>query len=90
MKHQKNKASSDNAKTDNNVVKLLIMIRGYCCQFDNFNNEYMPIVKSLKTLFYFFQKKRNSQTLSSMMISCCYSKLSKSVEEQDRSPTSLI
>ena len=47
----------DNAKApDSNVVKLLIMIRGYCCQFDTLNDEYMLIVKSLKNLFYFFQK----------------------------------
>jgi hypothetical protein len=46
----------DKAKADNNVVKLLIMIRGYCCQFDTLNDEYMLIIKSLKNLFYFVQK----------------------------------
>ncbi len=46
----------DSAKADNNMVKLLTMIRGYCCQFNTLNNEYMLIVKLLKNLFYFFQK----------------------------------
>ena len=41
----------DKAKADNNVVKLLFMIRGYCSQFDTLNNKYMSIVKSLKNLF---------------------------------------
>ncbi len=36
------------------------MIRGYCCQFDTLNNEYMLIVKLLKNLFYFFQKAEQS------------------------------
>ena len=30
----KGKSRYDKAKAVNNVVKLLIMIRGYCCQFD--------------------------------------------------------
>ena len=47
----------DNDKANNDVVKLLTMIRRYCCQFDTFNNEYMSIVKSLENLFYFFQKE---------------------------------
>ena len=46
----------DSAKADNNVVKLLIMIRRYFCQFDTLTDEYMLIVKSLTNLFYFFQK----------------------------------
>jgi hypothetical protein len=46
----------DSAKADNDVVRLLTMIRGYCCQFDTLNNKYMSIVKSLKNLIYFFQK----------------------------------
>ena len=46
----------DNAKADNNVVKLVTMIRGYCSQFDTLNDEYMMIITSLKNLFYFFQK----------------------------------
>jgi hypothetical protein len=41
----------DSAKADNHVVKLLIMIRGYFCQFDTLNAEYMLIAKSLKNLF---------------------------------------
>jgi hypothetical protein len=52
----------DIAKADNNVVKLLIMIRGYCCQFDTLNDEYMLIVKSLKNLFYFFKKAEQSNS----------------------------
>jgi hypothetical protein len=36
------------------VIKLLTIIRGHCCQFDTLNNEYMSIVKSLRNLFYFF------------------------------------
>ena len=52
----------DKAKADNNVVKLLIMIRGYCCQFDTLNNKYMLILKSLKNLFYFFQKAEQSNS----------------------------
>ena len=46
----------DNAKSSSNIIKLLTIIRGYCCQFDTLNDEYMSIVKSLKNLFYFFQK----------------------------------
>jgi len=38
------------------VVKLLTMIRGYCCQFDLLSNEYMVIVVAIRNLFYFFQK----------------------------------
>ena len=35
----------DNVKADKDVVKLLTMIRGYCCQFDTLNNKYMSICK---------------------------------------------
>jgi hypothetical protein len=52
----------DSAKSDNNVVKLLTMIRGYCCQFDTLNIEFMSIVKSLKNLFDFFQKAEQSNS----------------------------
>jgi hypothetical protein len=38
------------------VAKLLVMIRGYCCQFDLLSNEYMAIVAAINNLFYFFQK----------------------------------
>ena len=31
-------------KNKNDVVSLLSMIRGYCCQFDTLNDEYMSIV----------------------------------------------
>jgi hypothetical protein len=52
----------DKAKAGNNVIKLLTIIRGYCCQFDTLNNEYMSIVKSLKNLFYFFQKAEQTNS----------------------------
>jgi hypothetical protein len=48
----------DKAKAGNNVIKLLTSNRGYCCQFDTLNDENMSIVKSLKNLFYFFQKAK--------------------------------
>ncbi len=38
------------------------MIRGYCCQFDTLNDECMSIVKSLKNLFYFFQKTEQTKS----------------------------
>jgi hypothetical protein len=39
------------------MVLLLSMIRGYCCQFDTLNDEYMAIiVGAIKNLLYFFQK----------------------------------
>jgi hypothetical protein len=34
----------ETAKKSNNVVKLLIIIRGYCCQFDSLNDKYMLII----------------------------------------------
>ncbi len=37
----------DKANADNNVARLLIMIRGYCCQFDTLKDKYMSIVKSV-------------------------------------------
>jgi hypothetical protein len=58
----KGTSGCDNAKADNDVVKLLIIIGGYCCQFDTLNDEYMSIVKSLKNLFYFFQKAEHSNS----------------------------
>jgi hypothetical protein len=53
----------DKAKAGNDVIKLLTIIRGYCCQCDTLNDEYMSIVNRLKNLFYFFQKakQRNSE-----------------------------
>ncbi len=50
------------AKAGNNMIKLLTIISGYCCQFDTLNNEYMSIVKSLKNLFYFFQKAEQTNS----------------------------
>ncbi len=38
------------------VVSLLSMIQGNCCQFDTLNAEYMLIVGAIKNLLYFFQK----------------------------------
>ena len=39
----------DDAKRTNNVAKLLIMIRGYCCQFDLLSEDkYMAIVVAIK------------------------------------------
>jgi len=52
----------DNAKSSNDIIKLLTMIRGYCCQFDTLNDEYMSIVTSLKNFFYFFQKTEQTNS----------------------------
>jgi len=52
----------DNAKSSNDIIKLLTVIRGYCCQFDTLNDEYMSIVKSLKNLFYYFQKTEQTNS----------------------------
>ena len=52
----------DKAKSGNGVIMLLTIIRGYCCQLDILNNEYMPIVKLLKNLFYFFQKAEQTNS----------------------------
>jgi hypothetical protein len=43
-------------KKENNVIVLLPMIRGYCCQFDTLNNEYVAIVVAIKNILFFFQK----------------------------------
>jgi hypothetical protein len=40
-------------KKENNMITLLT-IRGYCCQFDALNNEYIAIVAAIKNLLYFF------------------------------------
>ena len=57
LKHKLEGTSGyDSAKSSNNIIKLLMIIRWYCCQFDTLNDEYMLIVKSLKIFFYFFQK----------------------------------
>jgi len=60
----------DAAKSSNDIIKLLMIIRGYCCQFDTLNDEYMSIVKPLKNLFYFFQKpeQRNSEFHEDFMV----------------------
>jgi hypothetical protein len=50
----------DDTKRMNNVAKLLIMIRGFCCQFDLLSNKYMAIVAATKNLFHFFQKNNQS------------------------------
>jgi hypothetical protein len=38
----------ETAKKSNNMVKLLIIIRGYCCQFNSLNNKYMLIIGVIK------------------------------------------
>ncbi len=43
-------------KKENNLIALLTMIRGYCCQFDVLKDEYVAIVAAIKNLLYFFQK----------------------------------
>jgi hypothetical protein len=50
------------SKRDNDLILLLAMIRGYCCQFDALNDEYVAIVMAIKNLPYYFQKP--SQTNS--------------------------
>ena len=52
----------DRAKASNNVIRLLTMISGYCCQFDILNYEYMSIAKPWKNLLYFFQKTKQSNS----------------------------
>jgi hypothetical protein len=49
------------SKKTNDMVLLLSMIRGYCCQFDTLNDEYMAIVGAIKNLLYFF-RSRHRQT----------------------------
>jgi hypothetical protein len=49
-------ANYDVFKKTNDMVLLLSMIQGYCCQFDTLNDEYMAIVGEIKNLLYFFQK----------------------------------
>jgi hypothetical protein len=41
------------SKRDNNLILLLAMIRGYCCQFDALNDEYVAIVMAIKNLLLF-------------------------------------
>jgi hypothetical protein len=43
-------------KNKNDVMSLLSMIRGYCCQFDTLNDECMSIVGAIKNLLDLFQK----------------------------------
>jgi hypothetical protein len=45
----------DKAKGDNDIVKLLMMIRSDCCQFDLLKG-------ALKNLFFFFQKLEQSNS----------------------------
>ncbi len=47
-------------KNDNDVIALLTMIQGYCCEFDALNDEYMGLVGAFKNLLYFFQKPKQS------------------------------
>ena len=48
------------SKCDNNVIALLMMIKGYCCQFNALNDEYVTIVGAIKNLLYFSQKPSQS------------------------------
>ncbi len=43
-------------KTSSDVVALLTMIKGHCCQFDALNDEYVAIVGAIKNLLYFFSE----------------------------------
>ncbi len=47
----------DGCKKTNDVVLLLSMMQGYCCQFDILNDEHMLIVGAIKNLLYLFQKR---------------------------------
>jgi hypothetical protein len=47
-------------KKDNDVIALLAMVRGYCCQFDALNDEYVGLVGAIKYLLYLFQKPTQS------------------------------
>ena len=38
------------------------MIRGYCCQFDTLNDEYVSIVGAIKNLLYLFQRPNQSNS----------------------------
>jgi hypothetical protein len=49
-------ANYDVSKKTNDMVSLLSMIQGYCCQFDTMNDEYMAFFRAIKNLLYFFQK----------------------------------
>jgi hypothetical protein len=48
----------DKAKAGNGVIKLLTIIRGYCCQFDTLNNKYMSIRKVTEEPFLFLSESR--------------------------------
>ena len=76
----------DNVKSSNDIIKLLTMIRGYCCQFDTLNDEYMSIVKSLKNLFYFFQKTEQTNSEFHEDFMALVEVIEEYVEEQDPSP----
>jgi hypothetical protein len=44
----------EQSKKDNDVIALLAMIRGYCCQFDALNDKYIGLVGVIKNLLFFF------------------------------------
>ncbi len=50
----------EQSKKDNDMIALLAMIGGYCCQFDALNNKYLGLVGAIKNLLYFFQKPTQS------------------------------
>ena len=62
------------------------MIRGYYCQFDTLNDEYMLIVKSLNNHFYFFQKTEQTNSEFHEDFMALVEVIKEYVEEQDPSP----
>ena len=42
--------------SNQDMVQLLKLINGLCCQHDQNNNKTYAVVSSLKALFYFYQK----------------------------------
>jgi hypothetical protein len=57
LKHKlEGTANYDVSKKTNDMVLLLSMIQGYCCQFNTLNDEYMAIVGAIKNLLYFLSE----------------------------------
>jgi hypothetical protein len=50
------------AKSTNKLVKLLMMIHGYCCQFNLLSNDYMTILAAIKYLFFFRRQSNQIRT----------------------------
>jgi hypothetical protein len=47
---------------DDDVITLLAMIQGYCCQIDALNDKYVGLVRAIKNLLYFFQNLMQSNS----------------------------